>query len=59
MNHKINCPFCAQRLEVEKNMLGQDAECPVCGRGFRVSKRFTFDAQKIKKRFLKKSSFLT
>jgi len=34
--HAIACPLCFGALAVTADLLGQPAECPVCGGGFRV-----------------------
>jgi hypothetical protein len=32
----VSCPGCLAAIAVEPRLLGQPADCPLCGRGFRV-----------------------
>ena len=38
MSFTFNCPHCQQKIEAEDEWIGQDAECPSCGKTIKVEK---------------------
>lgn len=38
MSFTFNCPHCQQKIEAEDEWIGQDAECPSCGKAIKVEK---------------------
>lgn len=33
---RIKCPYCEERLDAPQELIGQDAECPTCGKSFKL-----------------------